>query len=218
MSDLALNQTSGGQYVAAVGAGAGAADVVVSAYPGRVNRVLVTTAGTAALELYDHASASSGATLIWKSIATPALGDALTLDLPVANGIVAKQASGSAAVTVSYTKDENSDAVADKSSLVTNGGQLTSYHAAGASGAAAALAAPGRLCKISVLSSGSAATIIYDNASAASGTKLYTVKASPTVGDVIDLQVPASAGIYVAGATNTSALLVTYSKDTVRNR
>ena len=212
MSDYSYLSSDGGQKIAAVAAGAGAADVVVSAKPGRVCRLVVTTAGTAALELYDHASASAGATLIWKSIATPAVGDSLTLDIPVQNGIVAKQASGSAAITVSFVEDATGGrGVYDKASLSNKGGNKTSFHAAGAGGAAAASAAPCRLCRLVVLAAGTAATLIYDNASAASGTLLYSLKASPTVGDIVDLQIPASAGIYVAGAANTSSVLVTYA-------
>lgn len=218
MPDFSNVHTDGGQKTGVVAAGSGAADVVVSAKPGRINRVVVTTAGTAALELHDHATASSATRRVWKSIATPAVGDVLTLDLPVANGIVALQASGSAAVTIAYTEDAVAGGGADKSYPVTDGGQNSSYHAAGAGGAGAALAAPGRLCQISILSSGSAATIIYDNASAASGNKLYTVKASPTVGDVINVNLPAANGIYVAGATNTSELRVTYNKNTAYGR
>lgn len=216
MADSSLLQSSGGSLTTAVAAGSGTADVVVSAYPGRVNRIVITTAGSAALELYDHASASSGARLIWKSGATPAVEtDNVTLDLPVQYGIVAKQASGSAAVTISYTK-KGSPKVApspDEVQKINSGGQYTSYHAAGASGAGAASAKPGRLCKLSVLSSGSAATVIYDNASAASGTKLFTLAANPTVGVMYDIQMPVSAGIYVAGDTNTSALTLSYNSD-----
>lgn len=219
MADYSTLQTGGGQKTAAVAAGSGTADVVVSALPGRVCRLVITTAGTAALELYDHASASSGAKLIWKSGATPAVDtDNITLDIPVANGIVAKQANGSAAVTIYFTEDTVAGAVADKSLPVAVGGQLTSYHAAGSSGAGAALASKGRLCRVVVLSSGSAATSIYDHASAASGTKLFTMKANPTVGAVYDIQAPCANGIYVGGTTNTSALLVTYTTNDAYGR
>jgi len=92
MSDLAQNQTSGGQKVAVVAAGAGTADVVVSALPGRINKVLVTaSASSAALELYDHATASSGAKLLWKSATDATAGDVITLDIPVSNGIRANE-------------------------------------------------------------------------------------------------------------------------------
>ena len=217
MADYSFVQSLGGTKRGAVAAGSGAADVVVSAKPGRICRLVVTTAGTAALELHNHASTSSSTTLVWKSAATPAVGDIITLDLPVSAGIVAKQANGSAAVTVYYTEDELTALGADNAQPVSTGGQLLSFHAAGASGAGAASSVPGRLCKISVLSSGSAATLIYDNSSAA-GTLLYTIKASPTVGDVIDVQAPVVTGIYVAGATNTSSIAVTYSKNTPYGR
>jgi len=221
MADLSKLQTDGGQKTAAVAAGSGAADVVVSAKPGRINRIVITTAGTASLELYDHASATAGAKLVWKSGATPAVDtDNKTLDIPVANGIVALQASGTAAVTIYFTEDEvaGTGESADKSHPVALGGHYTSYHAAGSSGAGAALAEQGRLCRLVVLSSGSAATVIYDNDDAASGTKVFTLKANPTVGAVYDIQAPCAAGIYVAGATNTSALLITYSKNAANGR
>jgi len=218
MADLSMPQTTGGQKTAAVIAGVGAADVVVTAVPGRVCKLVVTTAGTATLELYDHATASSGAKLVWKSVATPAVGTIYVLDIPLQYGLVAKQANGSAAITAFYTEDGVSGAVADKSLATTSGGQHSSYHAAGAPGASVASAVPGRLCKISVLSAGSAVTNFYDHATAASGVKVYTLVGTPTVGDVIEIQAPLTAGLFVAGATNTSAVLVTYSKDTPLGR
>src|SRR4051794_29635326 len=100
MADYALQQTLGGQKTAAVAAGAGTADVVVSAVPGRVTKIVTTTTGSASLELYDHATASAGAKLVWKSPTVQTTGDNITLDLPLGLGLVAKQVSGSAAVTV----------------------------------------------------------------------------------------------------------------------
>ncbi len=213
MADRALVQSSGGTKKTAVAAGTGTADVVVSALPGRLNRLVVTTAATSAVsEIHDHATASGSGREVYISADNLAVGDVLTFDIPMANGIVVKQVNNSAALTVYYTEDLVTGAVTDKAELITNGGQFNSKHAAGSSGAGAALATPGRLCKISVITSGSAATLIYDNASAASGTLLYSVKANPTVGTVIDLNLPCANGIYVAGATNTSALCVTYNK------
>lgn len=101
--------------------------------------------------------------------------------------------------------------MADRVIQQTTGGQYASAHAAGASGAAAALSSAGRLCRVIVVTSGSAATDIYDN-TAASGTKIATIPANPTIGVVYDLQIPVTTGIYVAGATNTSALTVTFNK------
>jgi len=99
--ELALNVA---KNKTAVAAGSGAADVVVVASgPGVLNRVIVTTAGTAVLALYDHPSATSGAKLLWASAATYALGTVTELNIPFELGLVALQANGSAAVTVGYT-------------------------------------------------------------------------------------------------------------------
>lgn len=88
----------------AVAAGAGAADVVVVASgPGVLNKVVCSTTGSAALKIYDHASASSGAKLLWTSSTTLAQGTVTELNIPFYNGLVALQASGSAAVTVGYS-------------------------------------------------------------------------------------------------------------------
>lgn len=101
--------------------------------------------------------------------------------------------------------------MADKTIQQNNGGQFAAAVAAGASGAAVVLTGHGRLCKVIVMTSGSAATDIYDN-TAASGTKILTIPASPTVGAIYDVQIPVATGIFPAGTTNTSALTITYEK------
>lgn len=101
--------------------------------------------------------------------------------------------------------------MADLSTQQNNGGQYAAAVAAGASGAAVVLTGAGRLCKVVVMTAGSAATDVYDN-TAASGTKILTIPANPTVGAVYDVQIPVATGIFPAGATNTSALTVTYNK------
>ena len=101
--------------------------------------------------------------------------------------------------------------MADKITQTSNGGQYAAAVAAGASGAAVVLAGNGRLCKVIVMTSGSAATDIYDN-TAASGTKVLTIPANPTVGAIYDVQLPVTTGIFPAGTTNTSALTITYDK------
>jgi len=111
--------------------------------------------------------------------------------------------------------------MADKAQQNSNGGQSYYAAAAGTGGAGIALTGGGRLCKVVVMSQGSAATDIYDN-TAASGTKIFSLPASGTqtvyAGTIYDLQVPVANGLYVAGTTNTSALTVTYSSDTVYGR
>lgn len=88
---------------AGVAAGSGAADVAVCTGTGILHRLCVTTAGTAAISLYDHPSVSSGAPLLFTSAATYALGTLTELNIPFTNGLVAVQANGSAAVTVFYS-------------------------------------------------------------------------------------------------------------------
>lgn len=106
--------------------------------------------------------------------------------------------------------------MADLSNQNTGGGQYTGTVAAATAGVISVTG--GRLCHIVVNSSGSVATPIYDNASAASGTVIYTVAASPTVGAVVVANMPVANGIYVGGTTNTSALTVSYTKDSPLGR
>ena len=72
-------------------------------------------------------------------------------------------------------------------------------------GTAAVKAAPGRLVKAIVTTALSAAAVtVYDNASAASGTVLFTIPASAAAGSVYDIQLPAVNGIYASfGGTGT---------------
>jgi hypothetical protein len=72
-------------------------------------------------------------------------------------------------------------------------------------------AGPGRLLKIIVSTvTATAVTTIYDNASAASGTILAVIPIAAAVGTVYDINLPALAGITVAGA-GTGALVIGYS-------
>lgn len=104
--------------------------------------------------------------------------------------------------------------MSDKSLQQNNGGQYSAAIAAGANGAVSVLTGAGRLSRVIIMSAGSAATDIYDS-TAASGTKIFTIAANPTIGTVYDVQIPVSTGIFVGGASNTSALTVTYNKDGV---
>lgn len=71
-------------------------------------------------------------------------------------------------------------------------------------------ATPGRLCRVLVTTTGVTPMIIYDNATAASGTIIGCFPASPAVGTVINLDFPAVNGITIsAGATNP-AVTVSY--------
>lgn len=70
-------------------------------------------------------------------------------------------------------------------------------------------AAAGRLVKVIVTVAGSGGTLtVYDNASAASGTILYSVAGTTALGTIADLDIPAANGIYVSPGTGQTVLVV----------
>lgn len=81
----------------------GAANTVVSAYPGMLCRVLVTTAGTGAgsVLIYDNATTNSG-TVIGVIPATIAIGTYYTFLMPAVNGITAVNVANGPVLTISY--------------------------------------------------------------------------------------------------------------------
>lgn len=85
----------------------------------------------------------------------------------------------------------------------------TAYKNCAAATAVSVKSGAGRLCKVIVLATGTAAVSIYDN-TAASGTVVFTVPANAAAGTIYDLYVPTTLGIYVGGTTNTPQLLTTY--------
>lgn len=93
--------SSGGTATATVAAGVGT--TVIKTGPGRLNRILVTSASpTGVLTFYDNASTGSGTVLAIVPSGV-AQGTAYDIQMPAVNGIVAVGATGSAAVTVSYS-------------------------------------------------------------------------------------------------------------------
>lgn len=68
----------------------------------------------------------------------------------------------------------------------------------------------GELTRVIVEVAGTAATNIYDNASAGSGSLVGTIPASPVLGAVYTFNVPCLLGITVKGAANTSGLTVLF--------
>lgn len=100
----ALDANNVARNTVALAAGGGTSDVVmVNSGPGILHRLIVTTAGTAALSIYDSATVSSGKPLLYTSATAPALGTVIELDFPFSVGLVAAVVSGSAALTVGYT-------------------------------------------------------------------------------------------------------------------
>ncbi len=81
--------------------------------------------------------------------------------------------------------------------LSTFGGQFSQAIASGA-GTIVLKAAPGRLCRIVVTVAGTIAFSVFDNASAASGTALFTSPTATSIGTIFDIQLPAQNGITVS--------------------
>jgi hypothetical protein len=79
-------------------------DLVVKVGAGRLFKIIVTVAGTAADALYDNASAGSGS-LIFSTKAAPALADIYdfgTQGVPFVNGLTIKGIAASSGITVVY--------------------------------------------------------------------------------------------------------------------
>jgi hypothetical protein len=96
---LLVNSQQGG---ATVSVPSGAGNTVVSAAPGRLCRVLVTTASTgAAVLIYDNATTNSG-TVIGYLAANVAAGTLTVFDMPAAAGITVANVLNGPVITVSY--------------------------------------------------------------------------------------------------------------------
>ena len=89
----------GGQQTVAVAA-AGSANVKAS--PGRLCRVLITTAGTAPITFYDNAAGNSTGTIIGVTPAISPITTVYDFNLPAAVGISAVGGAGSPAVTIGF--------------------------------------------------------------------------------------------------------------------
>lgn len=104
-----------------------------------------------------------------------------------------------------------------------NNGIVTTYDDAGfptsptrttvisAAGSSAIKTGPGRLITVVVTAASTGTVTFYDNASAASGTILLVVPASPTVGAVYSVALPAANGIFCVAASSTSSVAVGWS-------
>lgn len=99
---------------------------------------------------------------------------------------------------------------ADHTLLVTDGGITVATVTAQTAGAAALKTSSGRICKIIVTSTATAAIFLYDNTNAASGTVIGAVPASAAIGTMYSPNIPFTNGIFPAGAVNTPSLTVSY--------
>lgn len=88
----------GGRTSTAIAAST-ATNTVIKASPGRLARLLVTTAGTTAMSFYDNASTNSG-TVIALIPASAAAGTLIDAQAPALNGITAAGAATNPGVTV----------------------------------------------------------------------------------------------------------------------
>jgi hypothetical protein len=93
--------TDGGLQTTAVAAGT-STDTVIKATAGRLCKVLITTAGTNALVIWDNASGHTG-TIIGSIAASAAAGTLVSFQMPAANGITVQGNSNNPAFTVSWS-------------------------------------------------------------------------------------------------------------------
>lgn len=80
-----------------------------------------------------------------------------------------------------------------------------------AAGTTVLKAGPGRVVMVAVTASAAGVVTIYDNASAGSGTVLFATPASPTVGTVYSVNLPAANGITVVAASTPSSVTIGWS-------
>ena len=102
-----LTSDGGNQTSAAVTSGKNTI-TVISSNPSFLCRILVTTANTSALTLYDNASAASG-TIIGVITASAVAGTVFNCQMPALNGITASASSNNPAVTISYVNQTIAD-------------------------------------------------------------------------------------------------------------
>lgn len=94
-----------------------------------------------------------------------------------------------------------------------DGGQFKFAVIAGTSGSQCGYTGSGRVCKVICQAVGtSGGGTIYDGTDS-TGTAIFVGPTNPTVGQVFNIQVPVSTGIYYLGVTTvTGAYLITYNK------
>lgn len=93
--------------------------------------------------------------------------------------------------------------------LVATGGLVTSAVPANASNVVVKGSA-GRLCNVLVTTTGANPMVIYDNATTSSGTIIGCLPANPIVGTTYTFNMPAAAGITIAGSATNPAVTVSW--------
>lgn len=95
--------SSGGRKTTAIAAGT-AGNTLISAKPGRLCRVLVTTAGSNGMRIHDSNDGVTG-TIIGALAANAAVG-CYDFDMPVENGITVDGDGNNPAVTISFIETD----------------------------------------------------------------------------------------------------------------
>lgn len=90
-------------------------------------------------------------------------------------------------------------------------GTTTTAIAAGTTGDTIIKSSAGRLCRVLVNSTGTAAVSIFDNATTHTGTIIGAVPSGAALGTLIECDAPAVNGIVVQGAAGNPALTVIWS-------
>lgn len=90
-----------GTFTQAIAAGT-AADTIIKGTPGRLCRILVTTAGTAAVSIWDNASGHTG-TIIGAVAASAVAGTMVEAQAPAVNGITVQGNASLPAITVIWS-------------------------------------------------------------------------------------------------------------------
>lgn len=102
--------------------------------------------------------------------------------------------------------------MADKSVPQGVGGQYGGLHTGGDVETAVYTSGGGRLCRVTIVTAGTAANSIYDGTQSTGATLIWTDITNRTVGEQVDLQLPITTGIVVKGTTGAAGVYVTYNK------
>lgn len=70
----------------------------------------------------------------------------------------------------------------------------------------------GRLCKILVITAGTAVTSFYDGTQSTGGTLIYATITNDVTGTIKEVDIPITTGIVVKGTTGSMGCAVTYNK------
>lgn len=70
----------------------------------------------------------------------------------------------------------------------------------------------GRLCKITIITAGTASLSIYDGTQSTGGALMFTSLTNDALGVVKDLGLPFASGIVVKGTTGSPGVFLTYNK------